>query len=353
MIQRYNIAVEEQTVARLDSNPEANPEPNWKSLLGASKITTKALLAHLELANHPLADASAESLFELRVPPPYLAKIEKGNPNDPLLLQVLPQAAEQLKATGFVDDPLNEKDYSPLPGLIHKYKSRVLLIATQSCAIHCRYCFRRSFPYNEHRLARQAWQKPLQYIESTPAINEVILSGGDPLILRNDALKDLLAAIDQIPAIKRIRIHSRLVSSLPQRIDDELIDTLRNLRAKVILVTHCNHPNEIDSTVQQATKRLLSAGVTLLNQSVLLKQVNDDPKVLAKLSERLFEANITPYYLFTLDKVTGTQHFELSTSDCRTIYAELLALLPGYLVPKLVSEIPDRPSKSPLDLNII
>lgn len=340
MIQRYISAVEAQ--------PETTP--TWKTILSNSQLTTAELLQLLELDHHPLAAASAESLFALRVPAPYLAKIRKGDPHDPLLLQVLPQSAEHIDVPGFDADPLDEKHYTPVPGLIHKYQSRVLLITTQACAIHCRYCFRRSFPYAEHRRGRDDWQAALHYLAAHPEVNEVILSGGDPLMMSNTALAQLLEEIDQVPTITRIRIHSRLLSSLPQRVDEALLSTISQLSTKVILVTHCNHPNEIDQELTVAAEKLCRIGVTLLNQSVLLKHINDQPETLAELSEKLFNANILPYYLFTLDRVVGTHHFELKLSECKHIYRQLLALLPGYLVPKLMTEVPGCTSKTPVSL---
>lgn len=335
MIQRTIQTVEAQ--AQLD---------DWKSLLKASRISTADLLRRLNLDEHPLAYADAEKQFELRVPRPYLEKIEPGQPNDPLLLQVLPQKREVLEVDGYSNDPLDEEKFSPLPGLIHKYKSRVLLIATQSCAVHCRYCFRRNFPYNEHRVARNDWQNAIEYINDNPEINEVILSGGDPLVLTNEHLSALLNQIIAIKHVTRIRLHSRLISTLPQRVDAGLISLLSSLNTNVVMVMHCNHPNEIGQDVADATQKLKHAGVVLLNQSVLLKNINDNASILARLSEALFNIGVLPYYLFTLDKVHGAAHFDIATSTYLEIYRELQGLLPGYLVPRLASEIPDRTSKT-------
>ena len=349
MIQRSTDAVE-----AIQDNPQCSrlnlvTEEDWKTLLKNSQISTQSLLDYLELGHHPLADAASERLFPLRVPKPYLDKINKGDPNDPLLLQVLPGSQEQLDVAGYTDDPLEEAEFSPLPGLIHKYRSRVLLITTQSCAIHCRYCFRRNFPYQEHQRSRQDWQEAMSYIESRPEINEVILSGGDPLMLSNESLRQLLQKLDSLPNVKRIRIHSRLVSSLPQRVDRDLLDTLKTLQCRTILVMHCNHPRELGKDVGTATEALRKAGVLLFNQSVLLRNINDDPKILRDLSEALFEHGIQPYYLFTLDKVAGASHFDLSRTEVGRIYQQLLAELPGFLVPKLASENPGESSKTPFN----
>ncbi len=325
---------------------------DWKTLLSQSRMTSAELLARVSLPNHPLASADAESLFELRVPQPFLEKIEAGNPLDPLLLQVLPQRRETLEHGDFVPDPLNEANYTPETGLIHKYHNRVLLVTSPTCAINCRYCFRRSFPYAEHRMAKSQWQKPLEYITQHPELDEVILSGGDPMTLNNDYLSYLLTALDSIPHIKRIRIHSRMISALPQRVDGGLIALLASLSTKLVVVYHCNHPNELGEDVASAALKLKQANAVLFNQAVLLKGINDDADTLAQLSKRLFEIGILPYYLFTLDKVKGASHFDLPLDKARKIYRELLARLPGYLLPKLATELPGKQSKSPVDLYI-
>ncbi len=340
MIHRSSIAVETQNQKR----------ENWQQMLSQSRIRTEQLLSILGLESHPLADASAEALFELRVPRPYLEKIEHGNPNDPLLLQILPQGAEHLSPESFTPDPLQEQSFTPVSGLIHKYTNRVLWITSQVCAINCRYCFRRSFPYQEHRLSRSDWQAPLNYIAARPQIDEVILSGGDPLIHQNDYLFALLEHIDSLNNVQRIRIHSRLPVSLPQRIDSELSNFLGSLRSQVVMVMHCNHPNEVDHEVSAAVERLRANKVLVLNQSVLLKGVNDSADVLADLSKTLFAAGVIPYYLFTLDRVEGASHFDLPRATARKLYQDLMTRLPGYLVPKLVEEVPGKGSKTPIDL---
>lgn len=321
------------------------PKPeSWKTILRDSTISKQALLERLELDHHPLLDEHASS-FPLRVPAPFLDKIETGNPHDPLLLQVLPQARESLPVDGYISEPLLEQDFSPVPGLIHKYSSRALLILTQACAIHCRYCFRRNFPYNEHQQSRSEWSGALTYIASNRQINEVILSGGDPLSLSDSVLDELLQQIDRIPTVLRIRIHTRMLPSLPQRINQTLLKSLSSLRCKIVLVAHCNHPNELAEDTALAFRQLKQHGITLLNQSVLLRSVNDDPRTLAKLSERLFEQGVLPYYLFTLDKVAGAAHFDLDRKEAKQIYQELCALLPGFLTPKLAEEQPGEQSK--------
>ncbi|TNC82096.1 MAG: EF-P beta-lysylation protein EpmB [Oleiphilus sp.] len=347
MIQRSHVAVEAK-----DSISLIPAQEDWKTLLKQSRISTRELLQAVGLDQHPLVDEQAESLFELRVPGPYLDKIEKGNPNDPLLLQVLPQGREFDNPEGYTTDPLEEQQFSPLPGVIHKYRSRVLLIATRACAIHCRYCFRRHFPYDEHRHSQQDWQPALDYIRSQPDVNEVILSGGDPLVMSNAALKNLLNELDALPGLKRIRIHSRLATSLPQRVDQSLLQLMESLKKQVILVIHCNHPRELGPDVAKALRQLKQAGVVLLNQSVLLRKVNDCPFVLAELSEALFEHNVLPYYLFTLDPVSGSAHFDLEREKVCEVYRQLLGRVPGFLVPRLVSEYAGQSSKTPVDLGL-
>lgn len=341
MIHLSNIAVEKNEHSSSD----------WKRLLSESRMTTMELLKRVGLNSHPLASSSAEQLFELRVPKPYLDKIEYGKPNDPLLLQVLPQLAEHADQLGYTDDPLEEAKASPLNGVIHKYQSRVLLITNQSCAIHCRYCFRRNFPYKQHRQSKQDWQQALSYISECADVNEVILSGGDPLTHNNDYLLWLLHNIDALANIKRIRIHTRLLSSLPQRVDSALLAGLASLKKRLIIVMHCNHANELDTDVHCALQSLSDLNITLLNQSVLLKGINDNAPALADLSEKLYDYGVLPYYLFTLDKVKGAAHFDLSPTEVNDIYQELLGRLPGFLVPKLMSELPGQVSKTPFALN--
>lgn len=341
MIHLSNIAVEK--------NPGA--QASWKTLLSESRITTQELLAQLGLKSHPLASSEAEQLFELRVPRPYLDKIEYGKPDDPLLLQILPQIAEHIEQAGYNADPLEEADASPLDGLIHKYRSRVLLITNQSCAIHCRYCFRRSFPYEQHRQSRQDWLKVFDYISQQSGVNEVILSGGDPLTHNTDHLLWLLQQIESLPNIKRIRIHTRLINTLPQRIDEALITGLKQISKQLVMVLHCNHAKELDQDVKTAIDALKALNITLLNQCVLLKGINDNADTLADLSEQLFEYGVLPYYLFTLDKVAGAAHFDLEEPEINSIYQALLGKLPGFLVPKLMSEVPGKASKTPFTLD--
>jgi EF-P beta-lysylation protein EpmB len=286
--------------------------------------------------------------FPLRVPRPFADRIEPGNPEDPLLRQVLPLAVENQPAPGYVSDPLDEASSNITPGIIHKYQGRVLLILTGACAINCRYCFRREFPYGENQNSMAQWQQALDYIRRDSSISEVIFSGGDPLLNSDKKLTELTRLIAAIPHVQRLRIHTRLPIVLPQRVTQELIAWLTETRLRPVVVVHSNHANEIDNQTLAALEKLHAQGVTLLNQSVLLKGVNDSTDALEQLSERLFEAHVLPYYLHLLDKVQGAAHFDISENRARQLVGELAARLPGYLVPKLVREIAGRPAKTPV-----
>ncbi|AGH36295.1 aminomutase [Acinetobacter baumannii D1279779] len=270
------------------------------------------------------------------------------DPLDPLLLQVLPHHLELEEHPEFVTDPLGEEAANQLPGVLHKYKSRFLLTLTGACAVHCRYCFRRHFPYQENLPKNEDWLNIKNYIESNPDINEVILSGGDPLTLSNRKLALWLERLSSLKQVKILRIHSRVPIVIPNRIDEELISLLKNSRLRIILVVHSNHASELDDFTCSKLLQLSEHHITVLNQAVLLKGVNDSAQTLTDLSYRLFEARVMPYYLHVLDKVKGAQHFDLIPSEIDAIYQDVLASLPGYLVPKLVREIAGEKNKTPL-----
>ncbi len=331
---------------------EANLQLNWQKELANVVTSPEILLKMLNLSGHyQEKDFAARSLFNVRVPRPFIAKMKPGDPNDPLLLQVLPRHQEFLQQSGFIKDPLEEQNNNQ-PGLLHKYRSRVLLMLKTACAVNCRYCFRRHFPYQENHLNKQAIRENLGYIAAHPEINEVILSGGDPLMAKDDALAWLVGELEKMPQITRLRIHSRLPAVIPARITDELCEILGQSRLKVIFVNHINHANEIDQALVDAMARLKRAGTVLLNQAVLLKDINDSSDAQIALSERLFEADILPYYLHLLDKVEGASHFYISDERAREILADMLSALPGFLVPKLVREIGGEKSKTPIDLQL-
>ena len=311
----------------------------WQKILAQGFRSAKELLAYLHLPTD-LASTQAEQLFKTQVPRGFAQRMSKANPLDPLLLQVLAQAEETLIAPGYVLDPLEEVAANPIPGLIHKYQNRVLLVVTGICAINCRFCFRRHFPYADNNPGLGGWKQALDYIAGQSDIQEVILSGGDPLLASDATLTSLLAALAAIPHVNSIRVHSRIPVVLPERIDAAFLSLFDAQRFKLIMVLHANHSQELDDSVSRACKQLKASGWTLLNQSVILKGVNDQAAILADLSRRLFDDGILPYYLHMPDKVAGTQHFDLSRAQILTIYAELKKYLPGYLLPRLVCEEP-------------
>ena len=286
--------------------------------------------------------------FPLRVPAGFVRRMVRGNANDPLLLQVLPVREETTAVDGYLDDPLHELDAMPVPGLLHKYHGRALLTVTGACAIHCRYCFRRHFPYTDANPSTGHWQQAINYLASHSDISELILSGGDPLTITDNRLKQLTDRLAGLCHLKTLRIHTRLPIVLPERVDDGLLAWIGQQNMKVVMVIHCNHPNEIDATVAVAMQQLADAGVTLLNQSVLLRGINDDIATLARLSETLFATGILPYYLHQLDRVQGAAHFEVDDDTACSLLAALRDRLPGYLVPRLVREVPGERSKTPL-----
>lgn len=342
----------QRTATRIEARPADHSDQSWQRLLSESVTTPEALLRRLDLDPAAWLNGAdkGHQLFPIRVPEPYLSRIAKGDPDDPLLRQVLPLSSEADTHPGFVSDPLQESGSMPATGLIRKYESRALLMVTGQCAINCRYCFRRHFPYEDHRLSPEDRAQALQALSDDTRINEVILSGGDPLVANDRLLSAWAEALAAIPHIRRVRVHTRLPVVIPQRVSDALIEWLSGSRLQAVVVIHVNHPAELDTHTQQALERLKAAGVTLLNQSVILKGVNDNARVLAKLSERLFECGVLPYYLHAFDPVAGAHHFEVSDNKARELVRQLITSLPGFLVPRLVREIPGRAGKTPLDL---
>lgn len=286
--------------------------------------------------------------FPLRVPRGFVARMVHGDPHDPLLRQVLPLADEELRVAGFGVDAVGDLDAREATGVLHKYRGRALLIATGSCAIHCRYCFRRHFPYAEETAASGNWAQATSALAADPDLHEVILSGGDPLALSTPKLAQLTDQLRGIGHVRRLRIHSRLPVVLPERVDDELLAWLRQLPWQRVLVIHANHANEINAAVLDACAALREAGVSVLNQTVLLKGVNDSADSLVALSERLFDGGVLPYYLHQLDRVQGAAHFEVDDRRALALHAQMSARLPGYLVPRLVREVAGAPAKLPV-----
>ncbi|RWR02847.1 lysine 2,3-aminomutase [[Pantoea] beijingensis] len=306
-----------------------------------------ALDTHQELTE----GGDARRLFALRVPRAFVNRMKKGDPHDPLLLQVLTSQQEFIDAPGYSTDPLDEQS-SVVPGLLHKYTNRALLLVKGGCAVNCRYCFRRHFPYQDNQGNKRNWQAALDYIRLHPELDEIIFSGGDPLMAKDHELDWLIGQLETISHLKRLRIHSRLPVVIPARITDALCQRLAQSPLQVLMVTHINHAREIDDDLRHAMQRLKQSGVTLLNQSVLLRGVNDNAATLAALSNALFDAGILPYYLHVLDKVQGAAHFYVSDEQARTLVRELLAQVSGYMVPRLAREIGGEPSKTPLDLQL-
>lgn len=318
----------------------------WLTDLANAFNDPVALLEFLKLDPADFSqDILARKLFALRVPKSFAEKMEKGNRYDPLFLQAMASADEFLQAEGFVKDPLEEQ-HSPAPNILHKYQNRLLFMIKNSCAINCRYCFRRHFPYDEVKSGKHIWQQGLDYISAHKEIEEVIFSGGDPLMAKDAELDWLITQLEQIPHIQTLRIHSRLPVVIPTRITETLCQRLLQSRLHIVLVTHINHANEIDEIFAQKMQMLKQANVVLLNQSVLLKGVNTQAECLKQLSQKLFSMGILPYYLHLLDRVEGASHFFIEDAEALTIYRKLQKITSGYLVPKLAREIGGEPNKT-------
>ncbi|MGH8076757.1 MAG: EF-P beta-lysylation protein EpmB [Lysobacter sp.] len=329
--------------------PHAVAPPRWQQLWRDAVRDPRALLAQLgldEIASG-MADAAAAQ-FPLRVPQGFVARMRRGDPHDPLLRQVLPLDDEMRPMPGFVRDAVGDSAAKVGSGIIQKYRGRALLIATGSCAVHCRYCFRRHFPYAEETAAAAGWRDAVDRIGADTSIDEVILSGGDPWSLSTAKLAELTGALAGVGHLKRLRVHTRLPVVLPERVDDALVGWLAGLPWPTTVVLHANHGNEFDDNVDRALSRLRGTGATVLNQAVLLRGVNDSVEALTELSERSHAAGALPYYLHQLDRVEGAAHFEVDDARARRLHAALASRLSGYLVPKLVREIAGDPGKRPL-----
>lgn len=323
-----------------------NIDANWQKLLAQAIRNSDDLFKALALDPNdaPFALATTPQ-FRLLVPATYLQQMEKGNWYDPLLQQVLPLGVEQQAIEGFIHDPVGDAHAMVSEGVLHKYHGRVLLVTTGACAIHCRYCFRQHFPYSEANPAKQEWHDALAYIAANPKITEVILSGGDPLVLSDQRLQTLCQHIAAIPHVKRLRIHTRLPVVLPERIDQNFLQWFKKLPLQKIVVIHANHAQEIGNEVKRALLQLKSVNTLLLNQSVLLRGVNDSINALSTLSECLIEQEVVPYYLHLLDRVQGAAHFEVTSKEAKQLVTQLRHHLPGYMVPKLVREVAGEASK--------
>lgn len=286
--------------------------------------------------------------FAFRMTESLRAQVDPADPNDPILRQFWPDPEEMVPAPGFTTDAVGDQAAMPVPGLLHKYPGRVLLTTTSVCAVHCRYCFRRHFPYRMAVASRQNWQDVVGYIQSHPEVHEVILSGGDPLSLSTDKLGSLTDQLQQIDHVRTLRIHSRTPVVLPDRITADFIDWLKSIKLLKIMVLHVNHAKELSTTARSALTRITGAECQLLNQAVLLKGINDSLKAQCDLSQHLVESGVLPYYLHLLDRVEGTAHFEVDEARAIELITAMRQTLPGYLVPRLARETAGEPSKSVL-----
>ena len=327
----------------------ATDPPRWQQLWRDAVRDPRELLSLLglgQMAGQLSEDAATQ--FPLRVPRGFIARMRHGDPHDPLLRQVLPLDDEDRIVPGFGLDAVGDIAARATGGVIRKYRGRALFVATGSCAIHCRYCFRRHFPYAQETAAAGGWNDAITLVAADASIDEVILSGGDPLSLSTSKLAELTDALAAVPHLKRLRIHTRLPTVLPERVDAALLDWLRALPWPVAVVVHVNHANEFDAKVDAALAALRGTGASLLNQAVLLRGVNDTVDALVDLSERGFDAGVLPYYLHQLDRVAGTAHFEVDDAKARSLHAALASRLSGYLVPRLVREVAGDPGKRAL-----
>ncbi len=326
--------------------------PKWQNQLAESIKSPEALIEALNLPATLLPKLEkAHKMFPLRVTQSYLDKIEKGNIYDPLLRQILPLTEETIITEGYTTDPVEDKQFEKTPGLLHKYHGRVLLTLTGACGIHCRYCFRRHFDYSSSNPSKQNWDSALEYIQNDNSIYEVIFSGGDPLSLTDQRLSKLAHDIDQITHVKFLRIHTRQITILPDRVNEQFLGWIEKLRLKLIMVVHINHPNEIDQLTSDSLGKLHEIGVELFNQSVLLKGVNNNENTLIQLSLKLIENGVKPYYLHMLDKAQGTAHFNVNESTAKKLIKNMQEKLPGYAIPKLVREVPHTPYKKPINVS--
>ena len=331
----------------IPQTPSVLPNQSWQIALANAIKKPEELLAQLGLTDRLMAiDPAALKQFPLRVPQSYINKMRHGDPEDPLLRQVFPLIDEAVNNQNFVTDPVGDQLAITSPGLLQKYNGRALLLTTGACAIHCRYCFRRHFPYNESNPLASQWQQTLSTLQQESDIDEVIISGGDPLALNDQKLAQMVSELEQIPHLKRLRIHTRLPIVLPERINDALLDWISSTRFKVIMVIHANHSNELTPIEAKALQKLTKANVQLLNQSVLLKGINDSVTALAALSEKLIEMAVVPYYLHLLDPVAGASHFDVSEKEGINLIEQLRTKLSGYLVPRLVREQQGKTSKT-------
>ena len=330
--------------------PADVPKPAYMRSLAESVRTADGLVDALGLPERLREPARrAERLFPVFAPRSFLARMRPGDEFDPLLRQVLPLGEEESPPPpGYAADAVGDAAARPVPGLLHKYRGRALLIAAGSCAVHCRYCFRRHYPYGGGPRRLEEWEPAFRYLEGDPTVREVLLSGGDPLMLTDARLAAFVRRLERVPHLSRLRLHTRLPVVLPDRVTGDLLDLLRGTRLAAWVVVHANHPNEIAGDCADALRALASAGPPVLNQAVLLKGVNDDADALCDLAERLADLGVQNYYLHQLDRVAGAQHFEVTDETAAGLVRAMHARLPGYAVPRLVREEAGAAGKTPL-----
>lgn len=344
-------AMPDPNTQQVDAVGDDSSEPrNWRNELRTAFRSASELCRHLDLQNSPLMpNADDSSDFPVLVPRHFAARMRRGDPNDPLLRQVFADRIEKTQSPGFSADPLDERQFSA-GGVLRKYAGRALLITTAACPVHCRYCFRRHFPYSDQLAARNRWSGALEQLRKSPDIHEVILSGGDPLSLATSRLAELLCALEEIPTLSTVRIHTRFPTVLSSRVTPALLAMLGETRLKTVVVLHCNHENELaGADVAEALTHLRMAVDVLLNQSVLLRGVNDSVDTLTGLSSALLRSGVLPYYLHLLDPVSGSAHFDVAADEAKFLVAQMRKELPGYLVPRLVREQPGALSKTPVE----
>ncbi|MEQ1830465.1 MAG: EF-P beta-lysylation protein EpmB [Pirellula sp.] len=328
-----------------------SPHSTWQQAMKNAIRDSTQLCKALDLDPAELRlSRDGEDQFPVFVPHEFLRRMRRGDPNDPLLLQVLPRLEESMVVPDDALDPVGDQLVEMVPGLLHKYQGRVLLILSGACAVHCRYCFRRHYPYGLAPKSFEQWKPALDYIANDPSVHEVILSGGDPLTISDSQLSQLSERLESISHVRRLRIHTRFPVVIPQRIDANLCRWLSESRLSKWVVLHINHPNEIDLELVQAIGRLRAIGCNVLNQAVLLRGINDQLDTLARLCEQLIDLGVIPYYLHQLDRVAGASHFEVDPEDGLKLVGQLASLLPGYAVPNYVREIAGEPSKTPMEL---
>ena len=325
--------------------PAESQEVDWQTAMKRAIRCSQQLRRVLGLQEQPKATAAAA--FPTFVPLEFVQRIRRGDENDPLLRQVLATAAEQLPQPGFADDPVGDLDALAAPGLLHKYGGRALVISTGACGIHCRYCFRREFPYQQAGSRESSWRPSIAYLATHPEIDEVILSGGDPLTLVDDQLRKLTESIQSIDHVKRLRIHTRMPIVIPQRVTSDFVEHLGGLRLTSWVVVHVNHPHELDAAVVARLAKMIDAGIPVLNQAVLLRGVNDEAETLIELCRQLVNHRVQPYYLHQLDRVSGASHFEVPVARGLELMQQVRHALPGYAVPRYVVERPGEASKTP------